>query len=127
MTKLPPQDHKEGTMYTEDEMRHVVSREVMKHRMEDFERGLTMLTNQVKDSNAKIQASLEALDHSLDKHYDHTDKCRNDIRDEIERDFVSKVEFATYMSKIQSVQWRTTGVIVGVIGTVGLLNKVGIL
>jgi len=99
---LPPQEQEEGTMYSESEMKHVVAREVMKHRMDDYERGLMALTNQVKDSNAKIEQSLKGLDQSLDRHYAHTSECREDLRIEIERDFVTKVEFVTEMNKLDT-------------------------
>ena len=129
MTKsaLPPQEHKKGTMYTEDDMQHVVAREVMKHRMDDYERGMLALTNQVKDSNAAVKAGLDGLDKSLGKHYDHVTECRDDLRLEIERDFVTKVEFLQELSKIEKVIWKATGVMVGALGAITYLSKAGII
>lgn len=99
---LPPQQQEEGTMYSESDVQHLVAREVMKHRMNDYERGLSSLTNQVKDSNAKVDQSLKSLNESLERHYQHTSDCREDLRNEIERDFVTKLEFTTEMSKLDT-------------------------
>lgn len=130
MTKsaLPPQQEQEGTMYSESDVEHIVARRVMSHRLDDFERGHMSLVNQVKESNAKIEASLINLDKSLDKHYEHVTECREDLRGEIERDFVSKLDFMTEMSKLEGKvdrQWiKITTAVSVVLLIAGIVIKV---
>lgn len=120
---IPPEDQKD--QYSYDEVQHLVARETMKNRMHDFERGLTKLGEQVKESNTELKIALKAIEKGMERAYEHTTECRNDLRTEIERDFVTKVEFVKEMGKLER-QWikatTATSTVLVVIGAIGKLS-----
>jgi len=99
---LPPQEEKEGVMYSVSDVEHIVARKVMQHRQDDFEKGLMSLTNQVKDGNADVKASLRQINENLARQYTHVSECRDDMERDIEEKFFTKEAASAMEDRLES-------------------------
>lgn len=90
------------TMLSQSEVDHIVARKVMQHRQDEFEKGLMSLSNQVKDSNADVRASLRGIEDSLVRQYSHVTDCRDDMEREIEDKFFTKDAAKSMEDRIES-------------------------
>lgn len=100
---IPPQDKQ----YTREEVDHLVAREVAKQRMSDLEKTLTDTKNDMVKMWAKFDASFESLQKTLEGR----DKT---LREEMERDFATKVEFEQLKGEVEKV-WLKVSIPVTVV------------
>lgn len=89
---LPEQDKH----YTREEVDHLVAREVAKQRMADLEKTLTETRNDMVKMWAKFDAAFETLQKAIEGR----DKS---MREEMERDFATKVEFEQLKGEVGKV------------------------
>lgn len=78
--------------YSESDLRHLVTREVMKYRLDDVER---MVIRQ-QEEWAKDAKDIK---DRIDKVHEAVRDSKDVIRAEIERDFVSRTEFFDHLNK----------------------------
>jgi hypothetical protein len=88
--------HPQEKTYTEEEVNHLVAREVAKQRMADIERNVANVNDQVVKMWAKFDASFEALNKALENR-------DGELRREIERDFATKLEMEQLRSELSKV------------------------
>lgn len=91
--------------YTQDEVSHLVAREVAKQRMADMERSISNTNDQVVKMWAKIEASFDSLKKSINER-------DNDLRREIERDFATKLEVEQMRGELNKI-WLKVSLPVG--------------
>lgn len=111
---IPDQDIKKET-YTGDEVRHLVAREVMKHRLEQMEGSQLQIKEEIAKIGTDITTSNKLLMHEISKLYDVIGKGQKDLRSEIERDFASKAELIKLEGKVDGLALKisiATGAIV---------------
>jgi hypothetical protein len=82
--------------YTREEVDHLVAREVAKQRMNDLERSLS----EVKSETLKMWAKFDASFGALQKVIEGRDQS---LRDEIERDFATKLEVEQLKGEVSKV------------------------
>jgi hypothetical protein len=91
--------------YSQEEVDHMVAREVAKQRMSDLERNLENTNSQVVKMFAKFDVAFENLQRSIDSQ-------DTKIRAEMERDFATKIEMTTAHNtldkKIDSVWYKVS-------------------
>lgn len=126
----------EEKLYSEAEVAELVERRVVKHDVDHLRRTVSHIQNTTSEQYNKIDANIDGLYEKFDiKFGDMQDKvtaCRDDLRDEIERDFVTKPEFITRVGQLESKvdrQWvKTTTAVTAVLTIAGFaLRLMGVL
>lgn len=100
---LPPQEK----LFTEEEVGHLVAREVAKQRMHDIERSIQTM----KDDSLKMWAKFDAGFDSLQKAIENRDA---DLRKEMERDFATKLDLEQLKGEVSRI-WLKVSVPVATI------------
>lgn len=95
----------EEKRYTEEQMMGLVQREVQKQRMVDLETHVKNVEVATNKSYSNLTASVDALKDMITEYSRHVDACKNEIRKEIEEDYVSHVIFDM---KIQQLETKIT-------------------
>lgn len=117
---LPDYEIDENKHYSGEDMRHIVAREVMKHRMDKFENDVSRLALNASEQYSKLESMITRLfdmvDNQRQSHREDTQYCKKELRDEIERDFATKEDVAEMKGSI-----RTTQIVMGMIQTVVFL------
>jgi uncharacterized protein YPO0396 len=111
---LPSHEEQKDT-YSSDEVRHLVAREVMKHRLDQFETEQLQVKEEIRKIGAEISTSNKMLTHQVEKLHEVTAKGAKDLRSEIERDFASKAELIKLEGKVDGLALKIsfgTGAIV---------------
>ena len=103
---LPEQEHTE--FYTETEVQHLVAREVMKHRMGDFEVKLSGVETSMSAMFAKLEASIHTVMIQITKSADLVKECREDLKREIDREYATKLEVQRLEGKVDKMWAKIT-------------------
>ena len=113
--------------YTGDEVRGIVNQKLLEQRLEFVENTVMDMAKSQERNNAQIQESVRQLVESMKKHQDDIKQCRNELRDEIERDFMTKTEGNKIFLKMDQINTRLmlggAGVVI-IISAVNFLFKV---
>jgi hypothetical protein len=106
MTALPPQD---GKVYTDADIEHIIARRMAAVQIDQ-------LTDRVVRNEAKtaeifsdIRATLKSLQDSSTSSASHLYQCRDELRNEIENEFVTKTVFDLEMKRVEAMiesQWQ---------------------
>ena len=95
-------DYEPKKTYTEDEMMHVVSREMAKQQIIQLQNGQIDLSQKMVAQGVHVNEKLELIFNMLQKHPEKMDKCKVDLRDEIDKDFPSKLDLAQMESHLKT-------------------------
>lgn len=125
MGSLPSQES--STSYTYEEMQHIVAREVMKHRLSDLEAKLASVETNMTGLFAKLETSLHNLAIQLSKSSEVIKECREELKDEVEREFATKLELKSLEAKVDKMWAKiTVAVSLSVVFIQYLLDILGI-
>lgn len=113
--------------YSEEEVEHLVARQVAAHDIAHMRSAISSMVENFAKIDASIGSIYEKLDAKFTEMHDDIGHCRDDLRKEIERDFVTKPEFITRMNTVENKvdkQWIKITTAVSVAGMViGVLAK----
>ena len=112
---LPPQEEKKT--YTEDEIEHILARRMAAVQLDQLSDRVAR--GEVKNAEifSEIRSSLKSLDASAATGMSQLYQCRQDLRDEIEAEFVTKTVFNLEMKRLEEMvqgQWKTITIAVSV-------------
>jgi len=116
-------------MFTEDEAMHLVAREVAKQRMSDMERKIADNDHKVTVALAKLEQQIGQVITMIDKQSLEQNKSVKDLREEIEKEFASKLDLQRVENKIDQlwVKIATSIVVVSIFsGVVGWIISTAI-
>jgi hypothetical protein len=97
--------------YTEDDLNHMVAREVAKQRMDDMQRLLKEQEHATKNGFHDLKLQIQALSTQLGK---ASADMRIELRAEMERDFATKLVVADLKASIASMWTKISYAFVGV-------------
>ena len=105
-TGLPPQESK---MYTEDDLNHILARKMAKVQIDHIEN--KVITNEAENSKSfvEIKAMLDSIKKSIIESHDHLRTVRDDLKHEIDREFVNKDIYTLEMKAMDTkidAQWK---------------------
>jgi hypothetical protein len=101
---MPPHEK----LFTEDEMTHAVAREVAKQRMSDMERSLKEGELRTVSSFSELKSQISTLTNLVEKQSLHMEKATDNLREEIKKDFATKLEVSSDFEKLNTkieTQW----------------------
>lgn len=108
-------------------MQHIVAREVMKHRLSDLEAKLASVETNMTGLFAKLETSLHNLAIQLSKSSEVIKECREELKDEVEREFATKLELKSLEAKVDKMWAKiTVAVSLSVVFIQYLLDILGI-
>lgn len=124
---LPNQtDYKDS--YSSDEVQHIVAREVMKHKMGDFEVKLASVEANMTSLFSKLEASLASLSLQISKSSEMVKECREELRADVDREFATKLELNRLDSKVDKMWAKITVAVSLAVGfTQIVLNYFGVI
>jgi len=114
MSGLPEHDNHE-TVYSRDDVDHLVAREVAKQRMADLERQIGSTNNVVVQMGADLKAQLNSLLQQLVEQ-------RHTLREEIEKEYATKMELFQLRSTVEKMWLKITMPISVVVVVVNLAS-----
>lgn len=79
-------------LYTEKQLEDLVARKLTEQQLHVMERRFGSLEQSITATFADMRSTMSALERTIDKHNQQVDKCRADLKDEIEKDFATKEE-----------------------------------
>lgn len=112
--------------YSGDEVRGIVNQKLLEQRLEFVENTIMDMAKSQERNNAQIQESVRSLVETMKKHQDDIRQCKIELRDEIERDFMTKPEGMKIYSKLDQINTRlilTGGGIVLLVSVVNFFLK----
>lgn len=95
-------EYEEKPSYSQDEVRHIVAREVAKQQLQQLQSGQIELNKKMVEMVADFTAKLDGLTILISKQPEKMEKCRTELRREIEKDFPSKLEFNTMENHLKT-------------------------
>ena len=103
---LPKQEQK---MYTEDDLNHIIARRVAKIQMDSLEGRISRNESDTNKGFSEMKAAIESLKETLQDSSTDIRQCRDDLKKEIEDNFVYEDIFRlemTAMDKKIDDQWK---------------------
>lgn len=95
----------DGRMYTEEELERKVASQVAQHQIVSLQTSVAHIQNTTAEQYNKIDAQMgriyERLEVNLTSVTQRITDCRDEFRDEIERDFVTKPQFIKEMNTVE--------------------------
>lgn len=110
--------------FTETEAMHLVAREVAKQRMSDIERTIKEGEHRSVIAFSKLEAQIQALFNLVEKQSIAMEKANDGLREEIKKDFATKIEVAADFEKLNTkidTQWSKLMLIVSTVTAVGVV------
>jgi hypothetical protein len=128
----------EEKMMTESDAMHLVAREVAKQRMGDMERSIKEGELRTVASFSELKAQVGTLTTLVEKQSLHMEKATDNLREEIKKDFATKIEVAADFEKLNNTitsnkdalntkidnQWQKLVLIFATITAIGTLISV---
>jgi hypothetical protein len=90
--------------YTEDEMNHLLSREVAKQRMGDMLRMIEENKKDVITGMAKLETQIDSVKNMIEKSNNDRIEADNKLRTDLKEDFASKGDLDLLKAKVEG-QW----------------------
>jgi small-conductance mechanosensitive channel len=112
-------DMGEERLYSQKDLDLTVEREVTKQRLSDIERNVANSAQVSAGALQEIKTQIEQVISLIDKQTSEQEKYRNEMRDEIEKNFATKTELLVIQNSIDSFKLRITVTIAAIVG-VGL-------
>jgi len=107
--------------YTEEEAKHLIAREVAKQRLDDVERQVGSLKNDISKGNAETSAKIDSLRQTLTEQiarlYDHVSKDKEDLKEEFKDMFASHTDLIILEAKVEKM-WLKVSIPVATITAV---------
>ena len=103
---LPKQEQK---MYTEDDLNHIIARRVAKIQMDSLEGRISRNESDTNKGFSEMKAAIESLKETLQDSSLNIRKCRDELKKEIDDNFVYEDIFRlemTAMDKKIDDQWK---------------------
>lgn len=110
------------TMSVADAM-HLVAREVAKQRMGDMERSIKEGELRTVASFSALREQVTALTYLIEKQSLHMEKATDNLREEIKKDFATKIEVSSDFEKLNTkidTQWSKLVLIVTTVSIIGV-------
>lgn len=105
-------------MLTEEEAAHLVAREVAKQRMGDMERKISENENKVTISLAELKQQINQVMLMIEKQNVEQGKSSKELKEEIEKEFASKLDLQRVENKLDGLLMKIT-VVVATVSTIG--------
>jgi hypothetical protein len=122
---IPPQEEKKT--YTEAEIEHILARRMAAVQLDQLSDRVARNETKSAEIFTEIRTSLKSLSDSNTTNMNQLYQCRQDLRDEIEAEFVTKTVFNLEMKRLEEMvqgQWKTITIAVSVaVITVQLVFK----
>ena len=103
---LPKQEQK---MYTEDDLNHIIARRVAKIQMDSLEGRISRNESDTNKGFSEMKAAIESLKETLQDSSLNIRKCRDELKKEIDDNFVYEDIFRLEMSAMDKKiddQWK---------------------
>lgn len=100
MSGLPDRDLQ--TSYTESEMQHIVARKMAEQQIIQLHNGQIELAKNIVSQGIHVNDKLELIFKMLQGQPEKMDKCKVDLRDEIDKDFPSKLDLERMESHLKT-------------------------
>lgn len=106
----PPHEKeiKDGGNYSAEEVRHLIAREANRLELAALKSAVEKTSGQFNHVQVAINSLRESISAKFEGMYRHTDQCRDDLRQEIERDFVTKVEMEAMRGEVKILATKIT-------------------
>lgn len=108
--------------YTEDEMQHMLAREVAKQRMGDMQRMIDANKNETQIGFTKLEVQLQQVLSMIEKNNVARTESFESLRREMKTDFATKADVDADFEKLNTkidTQWQKIALVVGTISVIG--------
>lgn len=117
---LPGRVEKEN--YTASEVEHIVARRIAEQQLIQLQNGQIALEKKLVEVVSSFTSKLDSVMHLIEKQPERMDKCRDELRAEIDKDFPSKLDFHELKKQVD-IQWIKITLIVSVV--VAVITAIG--
>ena len=90
MSALP--DHEKKAAYSEDDVQHIVAREMAKQQLVQLQNGQLETNKRLVEIVSEFRAELKGIKAMLDKTPESVDSCKADLKKEIREDHPDRIE-----------------------------------
>ena len=114
-------------MMSESDAMHLVAREVAKQRMSDMERSIKEGELRTVASFSELNSKIGVLTALVEKQSLHMEKATDNLREEIKKDFATKIEVHSDFEKLNTKidhQWSKLVLVVSTVTLVGTIISV---
>ena len=95
-------DREPQATYTESEMQHIVARKMAEQQIIQLQNGQIDLAQKIVAQGVHVNEKLELIFKMLQGQPEKMDKCKVDLRDEIDKDFPSKLDLEKMESHLKT-------------------------
>ena len=95
-------DRELQSTYTESEMQHIVARKMAEQQIIQLQNGQLTIERRMVELVAGFNTKIESLIDMLQKQPEKMEKCKVDIREEIDKDFPSKLDLEKMESHLKT-------------------------
>lgn len=96
----------EDKTYSGDDLRGIVHQRLLEQRMEFMENSMMKMAEANEKNFSSMQTAVARVTEALVIHREDIQRCRDQLRDEVERDFMTKQEGVELKSEIKAINTR---------------------
>lgn len=119
--------HEAKQRFTEQEIKEAVGHALTNQRVDHLERMIAVANDANLRTLAEIRIHIERLTKMISDQHGHIDRCRSELRAEIEKDFASKLDLVQLAAKVDRQWIKITATVTAVIAVAMIVQYFAVL